>query len=110
MTFQQESKIHISKKNAATAVAFSSTYLTGAPIAATARAFIEAKELEFCVKHHLLITALHPKLTSEFYKRLENLTKEHGLYAIDEMLYIWTQAEETLKGEDRREDQAWTLP
>ncbi len=109
MTFQQESKTHISKKNAATAVAFSSTYIAGAPIAATARVFIEAKELEFCVKYHLLITALPPKLTSEFYKRLENLTNEHGLYTVDEMLYIWTQAEETLKRGDRREEQSWTL-
>jgi len=109
MLFQQESKTHKSRKNAATAVEFSSTYLTGAPITTTAKAFIEAKELEFCVKYHLLITALHPKLTSEFYKRLENLNKENGLYAIDEMLYIWVQSEETLKGEDRKEDQDWTL-
>ncbi len=110
MLFQQESKTHLSRKNAATAVAFSSTYLTGAQITTTAKAFIEAKELEFCVKYHLLITELHPKLTSDFYKRINNLNKEHGLYAIEEMLYIWAQSEETLKGKDRKEDQDWTLP
>ncbi|MCW8932584.1 MAG: hypothetical protein OQL19_20415 [Gammaproteobacteria bacterium] len=109
MSFQQESKIHISKKNTATAVAFSSTYLTGAPITTTAKAFVEAKELEFCVKYHLLITALPPKLIDKFYMLLENLNKEHGLYAIDEMLYIWAQSEEILKGENRKEDQLWTL-
>ena len=88
MTNQQKAK-----KEAA--LIFSNTLLSGALIAAP-EDFIKAKEAELCIEHHCSSVSINTSLTNSFYDLLKDFETENGLYSVEAMFEIWTQAEQAL--------------